>query len=84
MLLLKTNIIRLLKEKDFLGTSLVVQGLRLCTSNVGGTGSVPGRGTKIPHAMWHSQKKIKTKQTNKTKIFRLDKNETKKFIKTHV
>ena len=32
------------------GPCLVVQRLRLCTSNKGGTGSIPGQGTKIPHA----------------------------------
>ena len=47
------------------GTSLVVQWLRLHASTAGGTGLTPGRGTKIPHAMWRSQKKIKNKQTNK-------------------
>ena len=39
------------------GTSLVVQCLRLCTSNAEGTGSFPGSGTKIPHASWCGQKK---------------------------
>ena len=34
------------------GASLVVLWLRLCAPNVGGVGSIPGRGTKIPHAMW--------------------------------
>ena len=28
--------------------SLVVQWLRLCASNAGGTGSIPGHGTKTP------------------------------------
>ena len=31
-------------------TSLVVQWLRLRTSTAWGTGSIPGQGTKIPHA----------------------------------
>ena len=35
------------------GTSLVVQWLRLCTSTAEGTVSIPGWGTKIPHAMQH-------------------------------
>ena len=39
------------REED--GTSLVVQWLRLCASDAGGTGSIPGRGTKIPHAVQH-------------------------------
>ena len=38
------------------GTSLVVQRLRLCTSTAGGTGSIPGQGSRIPQAMQHSQK----------------------------
>ena len=37
-------------------TSLVVQWLRLCTPNAGGTGLIPGQGTKVPHAAWCSQK----------------------------
>ena len=36
---------------NFIGTSLVIQCLRLCPSSAGGTGSVPGWGTKIPHAI---------------------------------
>ena len=38
------------------GTSLAVQWFRLCTSNAGGTGSIPGRGTKIPYAARRGQK----------------------------
>ena len=40
------------------GTPLVVQGLRLYASNEvleGGTGSISGRGTEIPHATWQNQ-----------------------------
>ena len=33
-------------KKFFLGTSLVVQQLRLCASREGGLGSLPGRGTR--------------------------------------
>ena len=32
------------------GTSLVVQWLRLCASAAGGMGSIPGRGTKVQNA----------------------------------
>ena len=39
-----------------LRTSLVLQWLVLCASTAGGTGSIPGQGTKIPHAMWCGQK----------------------------
>ena len=35
------------------GTSLVVQWLRLRASTTGGTGLLPGQGTKIPHAAWY-------------------------------
>ena len=37
-------------------TSLVVKRLKLCASNAGGAGSIPGQGTMIPHAVWHGQK----------------------------
>ena len=40
--------------KAYNGTSLGLQCLRLCTSTAGGTGSMPGQGTKILHAEWHS------------------------------
>ena len=43
-----------------LEASLVVQWLRLLTSNAGGVASIPGWRTKIPYAMLHSQKKGKT------------------------
>ena len=35
-------------QKPPQGTSLVIQWLKLCTSNAGGTGLIPGRGAKIP------------------------------------
>ena len=38
----------------------MVQWLRLHATNAEGAGSIPGQGTKIPHAMWHGQKKKKT------------------------
>ena len=40
------------------GISLVVLWLRLWASTAGSTSWIPGWGTKIPHTMWHSQKKI--------------------------
>ena len=43
------------KSKD--GTTLAAQWLGLCASNARGAGSVPGQGTKIPHAAHRSQKK---------------------------
>ena len=38
------------------GTSPAVQWLRLHASTAGGVGSIPGQGTKIPHAVWGGQK----------------------------
>ena len=38
-----------------LRTSLVVQGLKLCSPNAGDAASVPGQGTKIPHAATKTQ-----------------------------
>ena len=46
----------IIRTEEVLGTSLVVQRLRLCASNVEGTGSIPGQGTKIPQASWHGRK----------------------------
>ena len=43
-------------RKEILGTSLAVQWLRLRDSSAGGTGSIPGWGTKIPRAAWCGQK----------------------------
>ena len=39
------------------GTSLAAQWLRLLASTAQGTDSIPGWGTKIPHAVRCSQKK---------------------------
>ena len=50
-------------RKDTRGTSLAVQWLRLHTSSAGGMGSIPGRGTKIPHAVQGGQKKKKTQES---------------------
>ena len=44
------------KKKMVLRTSLAVQWLRLRTSTAGGTGSIPGQGTKIPHAKGNGKK----------------------------
>ena len=50
-----------LKSIIFMIYSLAFQGLRLHASKAGGTGSIPGRGTKIPHAAWCGQKKKRKK-----------------------
>ena len=45
-----------------LETSLVIRWLRLCTSNAGGLGSIPGQGAKLPCASQRSQKIKKKKK----------------------
>ena len=43
-------------SKKMNGTSLVAQWLRLHAPEAGDMGSIPGQGTKIPHAAWHGEK----------------------------
>ena len=50
------------RKEESLGTSLVVQWLGLWAFTAEGTGSIPGRGTKIPQAAMHSQKKKEKRQ----------------------
>ena len=63
-------------KKALWGASLAVQCLRLRASTAGGAGSIPGQGTKIPHAAWHGQppKKrhyVKLKRQDKCSAFLL-------------
>ena len=44
------------KDHIHTGLPLVVQWLRLCALNAGGTGSIPGQGPKILHAVRCSKK----------------------------
>lgn len=44
------------------GASLVVQQLRLRAANAEGTGSIPGQGTKFPHAHVAWPKHLKKKE----------------------
>ena len=53
-------------------TSLGVQRLRLCASNAGDAGSIPGQGTKIPHAVWCGQKKKKKDVKYNLNIFQFN------------
>jgi len=46
----------LIKNNFIIGISLVIQALKLHVTNAGGAGLIPGQGTKIPQAMWYSQK----------------------------
>ena len=57
-------------EQLSLSLSLVVQWLRLHTSNAGGAGSIPGQRTKIPYTTQCSQKLKKKKKIN-DKIYRI-------------
>ena len=47
-------------KTDRPGTSLVIQWLRFCPSNLRGVALIPGRGTKIPHdcGVWQKKKDI--------------------------
>ena len=54
----------LVESLSTLGNSLVAQWLGLHAPTAGGPGSIPGWGTKIPHAVQRSQKK-KKKDNNK-------------------
>ena len=45
--------------------SLAIQWLGLHASTAEGMGSIPGQGTKIPHATQHDQKKKKKERKEK-------------------
>ena len=49
------------------GTFLAVQWLRLLASTTGGAGSIPGWGTKIPHAAQCGQKEKKKKKESEAR-----------------
>ena len=38
--------------------------VKVSTSNAGGAGSIPGQGTKVPHAPGSKKKKIKKNRSN--------------------
>ena len=61
-------------------TSLVVQWLRHYASIVGGTDSVPGQGTKIPHATLCGKKKKNRKQKAKTQETKKQNKKRKSYI----
>ena len=47
---------KLLAHDHAIRTSLVIQWFRCHDSNAMGVGSIPGPGTKIPHAIWPWEK----------------------------
>ena len=53
------NINQSTNGKRYLGASLEVQWLKHCTFSTGGTGSIPGQGTKIPQVSLYSPPKKK-------------------------
>jgi hypothetical protein len=58
-------IVAAVTQEGNLGTSLVVQWLRLHAPNAGGPVSIPGPGTKIPHAATKSLCPTTKTQINK-------------------
>ena len=61
---------QLFKNSTVCGTSLAVKWLRLCASTARGAGSIPGQGTKIPHALCYGQN-IKGKNSKQKIILNL-------------
>ena len=55
------------QEGVFLGTSMAVQRLRLCASTAGGSGSIPGWGTKSLHALLQGRGKKRPRKKEKKK-----------------
>ena len=55
------------QEGVFIGTCMAVQRLRLCASTAGGTGSIPGWGTKSLHALLQGREKKKKKKRPRKK-----------------
>ena len=53
-----------------IGTSLVVQWLRLHAFTAEGLGSIPDRGAKILHAVQGSQKKKRERENNNSTYYR--------------
>ena len=67
-----------MKNRSNVGTSLVVQWLRILPCNAGYLGLIPNQGTKIPHASEQLSLNTTTKtwcsQINKNKLFNFTKN----------
>ena len=64
-----------------LGTCLVVQWLRLCSS-AGDVGSIPGQGAKISHASWTKNRNINYIITNSIKTSKMVHIKKKKNLMT--
>ena len=63
----------------------MVQRVRLCAPNAGGAGSMPGQGTKIPHAVWCGKKNFffKVKHIEKRKTLDAMPESHSMLIKVH-
>ena len=57
---------KLFSKDGSTGNSWAIQWLGLYASTAEGKGLIPGQRTKIPQAVWHGQKKPKTKQAQCT------------------
>ena len=78
----KSRLQKSVKNHSFWGNSLVVQWLRLGAFTAVALSSVPGWGTKIPQAVWCSQKKKKIhfcKKQNNVCIFLIHRTKTKNY-----
>ena len=62
------------------GTSLVVQWLGLCASTAGGTGLIPGWGTRTPNASWSGKKNLHIYIFSYSDLIKLSTNLNKKII----
>ena len=62
------------------GTSLVVQWLGLCASTAGGTGLIPGWGTRTPNASWSGKKNLYIYIFSYSDLIKLSPNLNKKII----
>ena len=60
-----STVYKILFKTSFIGTSLVVQWLRLCSSNAGDVSLILGWGIKMPCALWGGSKIFFKNQKNK-------------------
>ena len=60
------NAVKIFNLKKLIGTSLMVQWLRIQASSAGDMGSILGQETKIPHARgWNKKERKKERKTDK-------------------
>ena len=76
-LIISNSAIKIIK----IGTSLVVQWLIVCSSSAEGTGLIPGRGPKIPHAAWHGKRRQKDQIWSRIQSVKSDRNSSYSIVK---